>query len=87
MAISMPPCSIVAPRTLRQPGSTFLIVRQTWNRASHWVNEHEVQKCRRCSQTALMDGKVKPPTCFLKKFGNAAYCGLYYKTQRIFFLV
>ncbi|KAK2094202.1 hypothetical protein P7K49_027940 [Saguinus oedipus] len=39
---------LIAACTSIQPGITFLIIRETWNRASHWFNEPKAE-CRSCT--------------------------------------
>lgn len=49
-------------RALRQPGSTFLIIRETWNRANPWITEHKA-KGGSCVRICLSGGKGQ--TCKL----------------------
>lgn len=53
-------------------------IRKTWNKASHWFNEHTA-KCRKWTRPCLMDGKIKTAGCFPKKWGNVAECSLFHK--------
>lgn len=53
-------------------------IKKTWNRASHWFNEHTV-KCRRWTCPCLTDGKIRTAGCFPGKWRNVAECGLFHK--------